>query len=102
MEIGKLKNKKVVVLGGTSGFGLATAKAAAQQGATVVISSRSKANIEKALKELPIGVEGVALDVSDETAVTNFFDGFGEFDHLVYTAGDSLPAELSSTAVARK
>jgi NAD(P)-dependent dehydrogenase (short-subunit alcohol dehydrogenase family) len=102
MEIGKLKNKKVVVLGGTSGFGLATAKAAAQQGASVVISSRSKANIEKALKELPAGVEGVALDVSDEAAVTTFFDGFGEFDHLVYTAGDSLPTDLSSTAAARK
>jgi NAD(P)-dependent dehydrogenase (short-subunit alcohol dehydrogenase family) len=98
----KLKDKRVVVLGGTSGFGLSTAQAAAKAGAKVVISSRSQANVDKALRDLPKGVEGVALDVSDEAALGRFFANLGCLDHLVYTAGDALPANLDSTAEARK
>jgi NAD(P)-dependent dehydrogenase (short-subunit alcohol dehydrogenase family) len=102
MESGKLKGKRIVVLGGTSGFGLATARAAALAGARVVIASRSQENIAKALKELPPDVEGATLDVSDEPALLHFFKAVGEVDHVVYTAGDTLPPANCSTADARK
>lgn len=102
MQIEKLKDKRVAVLGGTSGIGLSTAQAAANAGAKVVISSRSQANIDKALRDLPKGVEGVALDVSDEAALSRFFANLGGLDHLVYTAGDTLAMNPSSTAEARK
>jgi NAD(P)-dependent dehydrogenase (short-subunit alcohol dehydrogenase family) len=101
MKKENLQDKKVVILGGTSGFGLATAKAAALQGANVIVVSRSQANVDKALLELPKGAVGAALDVTDEAAVQNFFNTTGEIDHLAYCAGDALPAAIVTTAEAR-
>ena len=80
MKDQKLEGRKVVVLGGTSGFGFATAQAAAAQGAQVVIVSRSQANVDKALQELPQGTTGASLDVTDETAVQNFFAAAGSLE----------------------
>jgi NAD(P)-dependent dehydrogenase (short-subunit alcohol dehydrogenase family) len=102
METGKLNGKKVVVLGGTSGFGFATAKAAAIAGADVVIASRSRENVDKALNELPDGVEGTTIDVGDEAALERFFTERGGLDHLVVTAGDSLSQSSASYAQARQ
>jgi len=101
MKVEKLKGKRVVILGGTSGFGLSTAKAAAAEGAHVVVCSRHRANVDKALRELPSHAEGAALDVTDEDALQQFFAGLGGLDHLIYCAGDALPASVSTTAEAR-
>ncbi|PNG26078.1 SDR family oxidoreductase [Methylocella silvestris] len=85
-----LKDKRIIVLGGTSGIGLAVAEAAATDGAKVLVASRDEARIKRALTELPAGVEGYALDLSNAAAIEAFFDAVGPFDHLVYTAGESL------------
>lgn len=102
MTTGKLQGKKVVVLGGTSGFGLATAKGAADAGAKVVIASRNRENVDRALKELPKSVEGTIVDVGDEAALERFFAGLNGFDHLVVTAGDSLSPSADTYAQARQ
>ena len=101
MKVEKLKGKKIVILGGTSGLGLSAAKAAAAEGAHVVVCSRHRANVDKALLELPPNAEGAALDVTDEDAPQQFFAGQGGLDHLIYCAGDALPASVSTTAKAR-
>jgi len=88
----KLEGKKVVILGGTSGFGFATARAAANASAQVVIASRSQANVDKALAELPSGVTGTTVDVLDEASLERFFAGLDGLDHLVVSAGDNIPA----------
>lgn len=85
-----LKGKKVIVLGGSSGIGLATAKAAAAQGARVTIVSSNQQRINTALAELPAGSEGFAVNLAEESQVAGFFKGQGAFDHLVYTAGENL------------
>ena len=85
-----LKDKKVIVLGGSSGLGLATAKAAAGEGARVIIVSSNQQRINEALKELPKSSEGYAVDLSKEENIKNFFDSTGHFDHLVYTAADNI------------
>lgn len=85
-----LKGKRVVVLGGSSGIGLATAQAAAREGAALVIASSRQARIDEALAILPAGAEGRALDLTQEGAIRDFFAGLGAFDHLVFTAGESL------------
>lgn len=85
-----LKNQRVVILGGSSGIGLAVARKAAQNGAQVVVASSRRARVDAALATLPPGSEGHALDLTDEAAVRAFFDGLGPFDHLAYTAGESL------------
>lgn len=80
----------VVILGGTSGIGLATAKAATAAGASVVVASRNPASVEAALAELPAGSAGRAVDASSTTDLEAFFTSVGPFDHLVYTVGDDL------------
>jgi NAD(P)-dependent dehydrogenase (short-subunit alcohol dehydrogenase family) len=84
-----LNGKKVVVLGGSSGIGLATAQAAAREGAAVVIASSRRSRIDEALATLP-GAVGHALDLTEAAAVEALFAGIGAFDHLVFTAGESL------------
>lgn len=85
-----LQSKRVVILGGSSGLGLATAKAAAGQGAQVVIVSGKQSRIDEALKGLPPGAQGYAVDLGKEAQIKTFFAGIGSFDHLVYTAGEPL------------
>src|ERR1700758_252112 len=83
-------NKRVVVVGGSSGIGLAVAEEAASQGAEVVIVSSNAARVQQAVQSIGGLARGQAVDVSDEKAVEGFFANVDAFDHLVFTAGDSL------------
>jgi NAD(P)-dependent dehydrogenase (short-subunit alcohol dehydrogenase family) len=85
-----LEGQRVVIIGGTSGFGMATAKAASVEGASVIVASSKKTNVDRALSELPAGVEGHVLDITQQPAVADFFSAIGEFDHLAVTAGEAL------------
>jgi NAD(P)-dependent dehydrogenase (short-subunit alcohol dehydrogenase family) len=91
-----LHGKRIVVLGGSSGIGLATAQAAVREGATVVIASSRKARVDEALATLPTGTEGHVLDLADRDATQALFARLSSFDHLVFTAGDTL--QLGSLA----
>ncbi|MFF5138248.1 SDR family oxidoreductase [Streptomyces sp. NPDC013157] len=96
-----LQGQRVVVIGGTSGIGLAVAEGAAREGARVVVASRRQESVDAALKVLPEDAEGQVLDASDEAAVRAFFTRIGAYDHLVYTAGDSILLEtLADTDLA--
>jgi len=92
-----LRGKRVVLLGGTSGVGFATAEAAAREGASVVVVSSRKERVDQAISRLPQGAEGHVVDLSNEEMVRAFFSQIGEFDHLVFTAGDALLIENLST-----
>lgn len=85
-----LSGQRVVVIGGTSGIGLAVARAAAEAGASVIVASRRKTKIDAALEKLPAGVRGEPVNVRDEEDVRQFFGRVGEFDHLAFTAGDHI------------
>jgi NAD(P)-dependent dehydrogenase (short-subunit alcohol dehydrogenase family) len=85
-----LHNKRVVILGGSSGIGLAVAEQAASQGAKLVIASSNAERVQKAIESLGGNAQGHTLDLSDEQAVETLFAKLGAFDHLVFTAGDSL------------
>ncbi|WP_256889588.1 SDR family oxidoreductase [Acidomonas methanolica] len=85
-----MKDKRVLVLGGTSGIGLAVAQAAAGEGARVSIASSRRSSVDAALARLPDGTDGHALDLRDEAEVSRLFAAIGPFDHLVFTAGESL------------
>ncbi len=96
-----LKDKRVVVLGGTSGIGFATAEAAARDGASVIVASSKPERVSRALAALPQGSGGHVVDLTDEAQVRDFFEHLGAFDHLVYTAGDSLLLnDFASTTIA--
>lgn len=92
-----LDGARVVVLGGTSGLGYAVAAAAARDGADIVVVSSRQARVNAAVGALSRmgaatgrAAEGHALDLADEAEVQELFARIGPFDHLVYTAGDSL------------
>lgn len=82
--------KVVLITGGSKGIGLACARQFVEQGARVVISSRSQANIDQALSELP-GAQGFAADLSDDTAAANLVrqveEQVGPIDVLISSAG---------------
>lgn len=85
-----LQDKRVVIIGGTSGIGLAIAEAVARDGGTpIVVSSRAE-RVEAALATLGAGAEGHVADIRDEAAVAALFERIGGFDHLAFTAGESL------------
>jgi NAD(P)-dependent dehydrogenase (short-subunit alcohol dehydrogenase family) len=85
------ENKRVVIVGGSSGIGFAVAQEAAAQGANVVIVSSKAERVQEAIRSIGGDAGGQVVDVLDERAVEGFFTKLGAFDHLVFTAGDSLP-----------
>jgi NAD(P)-dependent dehydrogenase (short-subunit alcohol dehydrogenase family) len=82
--------QRVVVLGGSSGLGLAVAREVVAQGAGAVIASSNADRVKQAIATLGGKAEGHTLDLADEQAIQSFFQKLGDFDHLVFTAGDTL------------
>lgn len=76
------KDKKIIIIGGSSGIGFAIAKAAVQEGAKVIIASRSREKLIKAKTQLKNTVETHQLDLLKEETVKAFFEKIGSFDHL--------------------
>lgn len=97
----KFQGQKIVVIGGSSGIGLATAKMAASQGASVVIASRSEEKLKKAASQIEGSVQALTVNTMEEGSVKAFFDQAGEFDHLTTpgseaTMGSFLKLETHS------
>jgi len=80
-----LKNQNIVVIGGTSGIGLATALAAAAQGANVWAASRSEATVEKA-KNQSSDIQFRLVDTHDVAALEKLCAEVGTIHHLVSAA----------------
>jgi NAD(P)-dependent dehydrogenase (short-subunit alcohol dehydrogenase family) len=79
-----LAGQKVVVVGGSSGIGLATAELARREGAEVTIASRNAERLDAAAAKL--GVKAIAADVTGDDSVAALFRACGEVDHVVVTA----------------
>ena len=100
-----LNDKRVVLIGGTAGIGLATAHATAAAGGQVVVVSSNSTKLSEALAELPDGARGEKVDVREEVEVAALFDRIGPFDHLVFTAGEAMmlqPVLDTDISVARQ
>lgn len=85
-----LQNQHILVIGGSSGIGLAVAKLVAAEGAKVMIASRASDRLEKAAQEIDGEVEIGTINTLDETSIKEFFDASSEFDHIINFAGDSM------------
>ena len=79
-----LKDKKVVVVGGSSGIGFSTAELAKREGAEVVISSRNAERLDAAAKSL--NATAIAADVTSDESIAELFGKCGTVDHVVVTA----------------
>jgi NAD(P)-dependent dehydrogenase (short-subunit alcohol dehydrogenase family) len=83
---------RVLVVGGSSGIGQATAAAFAAAGARVTIASRSRAKLDAALAAIgatSAPVTAVELDITDEAAVTAYFSAAEPWDHVVVSAAQT-------------
>ena len=96
----RYQDKKVVIIGGTSGIGLATAKMLLDGGARVLVTGRSKAGLDSAQKELgkdAIVVSSDARSLTDIDALASRVKAeFDTFDLLFVNAGFSIRAPLES------
>ena len=81
-----LEGKKAIVLGGTSGIGLAATRQLQGAGATVVAGSRSQANLDRAAEAAGDGVSLRIVDVLDRDALTALFEEHAGFHILVNAA----------------
>ena len=73
----------VLILGGTSGIGEATARAFAERGDAVVVAGRDRQRLQEALARLDDGVRGEALDAGDAHAVGTLAQSLAPVDILV-------------------
>lgn len=86
-----LKDARILVVGGSSGIGLATTRAALTQGARVTIASRSAEHLAQAAESVSGAFETLELDVSSDDAVTAAMRASGAWDHVAITAGGGGP-----------
>ena len=88
-----LKNKKLVIIGGTTGLGLSAAKAFIQYGANVIVAGRNAVHVEEAKENLGPRAETICGDAVHPTTAKNAIalciKKFGGFDGLYHVAGGS-------------
>ena len=92
-----LAGTKVIVVGGSSGIGLATAAMAKAEGAEVVIASRNAERVKAAAEK--IGAKDIAADVTNEQSVNDLFRGCGPVDHVVVSAAQLRTGPFKTVAM---
>lgn len=99
-----LQDQQVVIIGASSGMGLATAKATAEAGAKVTLAARKQDILEQAAIEVGQGAHAIVADIADEQAIQALFAQVETVDHLVTAAADLTfaPIEQLNGADAQK
>jgi NAD(P)-dependent dehydrogenase (short-subunit alcohol dehydrogenase family) len=93
----KFKDQKIVIAGGTSGIGLATARCFLTQGADVWVTGRKPERLVAARQE---GMHAEAVDSRDRKALDAFFAAVGGLDHLVIaTSGGKGMGEFAGLSL---
>ena len=90
----RLEGKRVVVIGGSSGIGLETARLALSLGAYVTIAGRSEDRLSRAaatLKNVPDRLRTVVADMADGQSIHFLFSGESQVDHVFVPAGEFRP-----------
>jgi NADPH:quinone reductase-like Zn-dependent oxidoreductase len=82
-EVMNLANQRIVIMGGSSGIGLATARLLINAGAKVAITGCDQNKIETALVHLGEQATGAVIDATSSPQVRRFFHEYGPFHHLV-------------------
>ena len=101
----ELRNRKILITGGSSGLGLAAATSLVEEGADVAICGRSQERLDAAVKTLGRpgqDVVGIAADVTDPASFAHLKDEldarWGVLDGLVNNAGEHTSADFETTS----
>ena len=92
-----MKGSKVLIIGGTSGMGLALAEAVLSAGARVTAVSRSP---EKMPKSAAGKIDAKRLDVTNDKEIDAFFADGTEWDHVAVTAASGKAGPVKELALA--
>lgn len=84
-----LTNKRILIVGGTSGFGREVALKSQQQGATVEVIGHDE-NRTKKFQQDHNGIKATALNAQDSTDLKNYFSSTKTFDHIISTLGGAM------------
>ncbi len=95
MSLMSLDGRSVLILGGTSGMGLATAVAAQRAGADVAIVGRDPAKAARAGETVGDGTVSGVLDARDTGALAAFVNELEAVDHVVSFTGDQPAAPIA-------
>jgi NAD(P)-dependent dehydrogenase (short-subunit alcohol dehydrogenase family) len=91
----ELTGQTVVVIGGSAGIGLETARRARAEGAGVILTARNPDRLERASAELG-ALSSAAFDANDPAALDRFFGGLpAAIDHVMVTGGGPYYAPLA-------
>lgn len=95
------QKQTIIIIGGSSGMGLATAKLALTQNYRVIIASRNEEKLKKALLNLnhPDAVMH-PVDTTDEESIKQLFLSFPNFDHLVIPGSEVSFENIRNATVA--
>ena len=90
----ELAGQTVVVIGGSSGIGLETARRARDEGATVIVTARDPDRLQRVGRDL--GASTAAFDATDFTRLARFFDELPtKIDHVLVTGPGPYYAPLA-------
>ena len=84
-----LQNKHILIVGGTSGFGLEIARQASALGATLTLVGRDADKARTVADSLP-RARGLSLDATTDAGLAALFEQVPAFDHLVSTLGGAM------------
>jgi NAD(P)-dependent dehydrogenase (short-subunit alcohol dehydrogenase family) len=99
--MGELQGQVLVVIGGSSGMGLETARRARAEGADVILTGRNPERLKQAAADVGAR-DTAAFDATDPAALSRFFDGLPPtIDHIMLTGGGPYYAVLAELDHAR-
>jgi NAD(P)-dependent dehydrogenase (short-subunit alcohol dehydrogenase family) len=94
-----LRNQRILIIGGSSGIGLATAVGAIAAGATVTIASRNQEKLDAAAATLGDVARTALLDTGDNALVEKFFQQEEPWDHIVISAAQTKGGPVRSLSL---
>ena len=90
----QLAGQTVVVIGGSAGIGLETARSARAEGADVILTGRNPDRLEAAAREVG-AVSTAAFDANDGDRLERFFGDLPQIDHVMVSGGGPYYAPLA-------
>lgn len=94
------RDQVMLIVGGSSGMGLATARLAVNNGFRVIIASRSQAKLDAAFNKIDSqNATAYRVDTLDEKSTAELFEKVGKIDHLVITAAETDFLSIKTSSV---
>lgn len=93
-----LENKRILIVGGTSGFGREVARQTEHAGANVTVIGHNKTRTKQFQKDHK-NIQAKSIDAHGKAALEKYFDSTSNFDHIVSTLGGAMSGGFLNTDI---